>query len=268
MTGTMDGALESSKLYVKMWKEFLQDVDGKVDEKEGVMIRWSGTNLTFFNVLTFIDGNVNQIELKKRLEFGLEYMQQNKEPGMFPLFKELLTDEARLRLQKTYERVGFHLESKEFGMAGEISTLQEPHHPDLRFERIKTEEDMKTYNTLNALAHNVDPSDFIKMIKLSKLWNEIGFGFIGYLRKDDKPVCCASAFPVEKSLFLIGVATDPNYWRHGYGETITRKALFEAGKGYNLTRVVFQSTEIGKSVYERIGMKVTCNVHTLVLPQK
>jgi len=116
--------------------------------------------------------------------------------------------------------------------------------------------------------NNVDPSEFIKVIKLSKLWDEIGFGFIGYLRKDDKPVCCASAFPVEKSLFLIGVATDPNYWRHGYGETITRKALFEAGKAYNLTRVVFQSTEIGKSVYERIGMKVTCNVHTLVLPQK
>lgn len=268
MTGTTEGALESSRLYVKMWEEFMKDVDGIVDEEKGVIIRWSDTSLLFFNVLTFDDDGINQMELEKRLEFGAIYMQKRKEAGMFPLFEELLTEEARLKVQETYRKVGFRFESMEYGMAGDISTFQEPYHPELRFGRVKIEEDMKVFNTLNARANNVDPSHFIKTLKLTKLWKEIGHAFIGYLNSNDKPVCCAAVFPLENVLFLIGVATDPDYWRHGYGEAITRKALYEGGKANNLTRVVFQSTEIGRPVYERIDMKVTCNIHTLMLQKE
>lgn len=265
MTGTMDGALESSGYFGKMWKGLVEDFGGKIDEQEGVLIRWSGFSLFLFNVITFDDAKVDRIQLKKRLEFGADFMRKRKEIGMFPIFEQLLTEDARSNLQESYEKVGLVRVSKEFGMAGYISTLQEPYHPDLRFERVTTQKGLDNFGIINARAHKIDPSGFTDNLSISTFWKEIGHVYIGFSNKDGQPVCCAATFPIEKSLFLLGVATDPNYWRHGYGEAITRKALYEGGKANQLDRVVFQSTEIGRPVYERIGMKVTCHIHTLML---
>ena len=56
-------------------------------------------------------------------------------------------------------------------------------------------------------------------------------------------------------LFVVLVATDPAWQRRGYGEAVTRKALYEGGRATGLTRATLHATVAGEPVYRRIGFK-------------
>ena len=56
-------------------------------------------------------------------------------------------------------------------------------------------------------------------------------------------------------LFLVLVATNPNRQRRGFGEAVTREALYEAIQSTGIERVCLQTTAAGKPVYERISLR-------------
>ena len=71
--------------------------------------------------------------------------------------------------------------------------------------------------------------------------------------KDGVPVTCAGAVETAGRLFVVLVATEPGHERRGYGEAVTRKALFEAGHATGITRATLHATAAGAPVYPRIG---------------
>jgi hypothetical protein len=50
----------------------------------------------------------------------------------------------------------------------------------------------------------------------------------------DTPVCCAGSYPVDGCLFVVLVATGPTQHRRGFGEAVTRKALYEGAEATGL----------------------------------
>ena len=73
--------------------------------------------------------------------------------------------------------------------------------------------------------------------------------------RDGTPVACAATVEAQGRLFVILVATDPDRQRRGYGEAVTRKALFEGARATGLTRATLHATVAGAPVYPRIGFE-------------
>jgi GNAT superfamily N-acetyltransferase len=73
--------------------------------------------------------------------------------------------------------------------------------------------------------------------------------------RDGVPVTCAATVAAQGRLFVILVATDPACERRGYGEAVTRKALYEGARATGLTRATLHATAAGAPVYPRIGFE-------------
>ncbi len=72
--------------------------------------------------------------------------------------------------------------------------------------------------------------------------------------RDGVPVAAATVEAVGR-LFVVLVATDARRQRRGYGEAVTRKALYEGGRATGITRATLHATEAGAPVYPRIGFE-------------
>jgi predicted GNAT family acetyltransferase len=68
-------------------------------------------------------------------------------------------------------------------------------------------------------------------------------------------VTCAATVEADGRLFVVLVATAPEWERRGYGETVTRKALYEGARATGLTRATLHATAAGAPVYPRIGFR-------------
>jgi len=255
MIGTAAGAIESSEQLLGMWKALVEDVGATAVAEAGVAHRWADTAFGFYNTLLFADPGVDHTELALRLDHAVAFMRDSKRSGFLWLFEELLTDTARSELGKAVERAGLLRAMTCYGMAGDVLPLPEPMHPNLRFERVSTQGHLNAYAGLNARAYGMSEADACAAFAGSRLWLEDIYAYVGF--QDDRPVCCAGTYPVDGRLFVVLVATEGDCQRRGFGEAVTRKALYEGSKATGFSRATLQATEAGRPVYERIGLGVT-----------
>ncbi|MCB4858438.1 GNAT family N-acetyltransferase [Sphingobium sp. PNB] len=258
MTVSREGAEESARQLIGMWSALVEDYGSAVRRGEPVTHIWANTNFGFYNALTFSDSEVGVTALKERFEHSASFMRDNEHFGFLWIFEELLSDQTREQLDALAVAAGLTRGTTCHGMAGDVLPFPEPSHPQLRFERVRTQEHLDIYASLNARAYDLDVPTAQEALHGSRLWREIIHAYIGYFK--DLPVCCAGCYPVEGRLFVVLVAADPAYQRLGFGEAVTRKAIYEAGKATGLTRVTLQATDAGRPVYERIGLQTTSRV--------
>ncbi|PZG20226.1 GNAT family N-acetyltransferase, partial [Spongiactinospora gelatinilytica] len=106
---------------------------------------------------------------------------------------------------------------------------------------------------LNARAHGFPEEAGRAGFTGSKLWTSEIRAYLGL--RDGVPVTCAGTVEADGRLFVVAVATDPEWQRRGYAEAITRKALYEGGQATGLTRATLHATAAGAPVYTRIGFQ-------------
>ena len=241
-----------------MWKALIQDYGATVRTEAGVAHLWADTRFGFYNALTFADSDVDVSELRARLHHVGSFMRSSDSAGYLWLFEELLTDEARAQLAATVEQAGLTAAMTVYGMAGDVLPFPEPSHPALRFERVSTQAHLDAYASLNARAYGMSEADTREAFDGSDLWRNDIHAYLGF--EGDTPVCCAGSYPVDGCLFVVLVATEPTRHRSGFGEAVTRKALYEGWKATGLTRATLQATEAGRPVYERIGLRITSQI--------
>jgi GNAT superfamily N-acetyltransferase len=263
MIGTVEGALDSSNQLLVTWKAVVEDLGAKARTENGVAILWAECSFLFFNSLSFNDANVTEEDLENRLLFSRDLMKNGKHSGVFWLFEELLTTEARSKLDMIYEKTGFKYMLNCYGMSGFISSISEPFHQDLRFERVRTQEHLNDFATINARGYGIPEPDVFSVFQNSKLWLERIYAFVGYY--GDKPVCCAGTYPNNGCLFVILVATEPRFQKRGYGESVTRKAIYEGYQATGFNRATLHATQAGRPVYERIGLRANSVIQILGL---
>ncbi|WP_197539774.1 GNAT family N-acetyltransferase [Janthinobacterium agaricidamnosum] len=222
-------------------------------------IRWADSQFGFWSCIALIEQDVSRQLLETRLQQAVELMRSKKQPGLIWLFEDLLDPAARDALPETIEQAGLTLALAGFGMAGDILPIPEPHHPELRFVRVTTEEQLLAYADINARAYGMPLEAARDGLQGSALWKQ---GIHAYLAlENDVPVSCAASVAVDGRLFVALVATNPDAQRKGYGEAVTRKALHEGAKATGLTRAILHATMAGAPVYERIGLHKTSSVH-------
>ncbi|WP_180928588.1 GNAT family N-acetyltransferase [Streptomyces sp. AJS327] len=230
-----------------------RDPDADVRDLPGVAVRWVDCRFPFWNCVALTEVGVDAGVLARRLGEAAEVMRGKENPGFLWVFEDLLDEGARAGLTAAAGRAGLERAFPGTGMAVEPLRLAEPSHPDLRFTRVTTDALLTAYADINSRAYDLELADGRDGLGGSALWKSGVFAFLGF--RGETPVTCAAAVEAEGRLFVLMVATLPEWERRGYGEAVTRRALYEGVRVTGLTRATLHATAAGAPVYPRIGFR-------------
>lgn len=248
-------AVESVGQLSTVWRAMVLDRDKDADVRDlpGVAVRWADCRFAFWNAITLTDVGADAGLLEQRLGQAADIMRSKRRPGFLWLFEDLLAQDARAALDEAVRRAGLAHAFPGTGMAGDLLPIPEPRHPELTFERVTTDGQLRAYADINSRAYGFSPEDGRDGLEGSALWKEEVYAFLAV--RDGVPVACAATVEAEGRLFVVLVATDPDHQRRGYGEAVTRKALYEGARATGLTRATLHATVAGAPVYPRIGFE-------------
>lgn len=248
-------SIESMEQLAAVWRAMVLDRDAGADVRDlpGIAVRWADCRFAFWNCVTLTDVGSDAELLGQRLSQAADIMRSKRQPGFLWLFEGLLADGAGSALEAAAERAGLQYAFPGTGMAGDLLPLPEPAHPDLTFVRVTSDEHLRAYADLNSRAYGFPLEDGRDGLAGSALWKSEVYAYLGM--RGDTPVTCAATVEAEGRLFVVLVATDPEWQRRGYGEAVTRKALYEGARATGLTRATLHATVAGAPVYPRIGFR-------------
>nr|WP_221383264.1 GNAT family N-acetyltransferase [Actinoplanes polyasparticus] len=255
-------AVESKNQLMAVWSRLVSAQNGDVSADGGVYRMWAESAFGFWNTVTLSDADISADALEDHLYRAAGFMRGRRKAGYLWIFEDLLTPSARDSLRPLAGAAGLELAFSGHGMAGEID-IPDTGHPDLEFRRVESEEDLLAYGEINGRAYGMSLDAGRQAVAGSRLWLD-SHAYIGY--RDGQPVTCATTVAGPDSLFLALVATRPDQGRRGYGEAVTRKAIYEGMKQTGHHRVVLHATEAGRPVYERIGCTINSPIHFFYLP--
>ncbi|HUQ59969.1 GNAT family N-acetyltransferase [Lentzea sp.] len=245
-------ALESVEQLVVGWRAMVLDRDANADVRDlpGVAVRWADCRFPFWNCVTLTEPGIGTDLLARRFAEAADVMRTKENAGFLWVFEDLV-EGADLDLLAGH--AGFEYAFPGTGMAGDLLPIPEPSHPELTFERVTTDEQLSVYADINSRAYGFDIGDGRDGIAGSALWKSDVHAYLGL--RDGVPVTCAAAVETAGRLFVVLVATDPEWERRGYGEAVTRKALYEGWRATGITRATLHATAAGAPVYPRIGFR-------------
>ncbi|MGN9840083.1 GNAT family N-acetyltransferase [Nonomuraea sp. H19] len=254
MTDRSD-SIESMEQLAVVWRAMVLDRDSNADVRDlpGIAVRWADCRFAFWNCITLTDVGADAMLVEQRLSQAADIMRSKKHPGFLWIFEDLLDGEARAALGAAAEQAGLEHAFPGTGMAADLLPIPEPVHPDLTFVRVTTDEQLRAYADLNSRAYGFPLEDGRDGLAASTLWKNRVYAYLGM--RDDVPVTCAGTVEATGRLFVVLVATDPQWQRRGYGEAVTRKAVYEGARATGLTRATLHATVAGAFVYPRIGFK-------------
>jgi hypothetical protein len=251
-------AVESREHLITIWTSLVLDRGGQVSTDHDVSRMWADSTFGFWNTVTLTGVDTSADALSDQLSRAVSFMRGRSQAGYLWLFEDLLSPQAGQELFSRAAEAGLELAFSGRGMAGDLS-IPEPRHPELEFRRVETDDELATYGEINALAYGMPPEIGRDALAGSKLWRHDAYAYIGY--RDGRPVACAATIGGDNSIFLALVATVPDQMRRGYGEAVTRKAIYEGIRQTGHRRVVLHATPAGQPVYERIGCRANTPVH-------
>ena len=237
-----------------MWQVIVADRgDADLRDLPGLTIRWADSRFPFWNTLIFSEWNAGRKYAGDILAQASAYMRGKRQPGLIWICEEFLVPPVRASLPEIAAERGLAFSLTCHGMEGEFLPIPAPSHPGLSFVRATTEELMLAYGEINAAGYGWEPEIGHAGLKHSRLWKEGMQAWLGL--EDGLPVTAAATIANQGSLFVALVATTPAAQRKGYGEAVTRKALYEGARQTGLTRAVLHATDAGMPVYRRIGFR-------------
>ncbi|SEE37900.1 Acetyltransferase (GNAT) family protein [Streptomyces sp. 2131.1] len=248
-------SVESMEQLAVVWRAMVLDRDAGADVRDlpGIAVRWADCGFAFWNCVTLTDVGADARLAERRLAEAAAIMRAKRRPGFLWVFEDLLDEEARASLDEAAERAGLEYAFPGTGMAGDLFPLPEPAHPELEFVRVSEEEQLLAYADLNSRAYGFPPEAGRDGLAGSALWRSGVHAYLGL--RQGEPVTCAATVEAAGRLFVVLVATDPRWERRGYGEAVTRKALYEGARATGLTRATLHATAAGAPVYPRIGFE-------------
>ncbi|WP_180903834.1 GNAT family N-acetyltransferase [Nonomuraea indica] len=254
-------SVESMEQLALVWRAFVLDRDSEADVRDlpGIAVRWADSPFAFWNCVTLTEVGVDTRLMERRLREATDVMRAKKHPGFLWIFEDLLDSDARASLEAAAEQAGLAYAFAGTGMAGDLLPVPEPAHPDLTFVRVTTDEHVRAYADLNSRAYGFPLQNGRDGLEGSTLWTNQAYAYLGV--RDGVPVTCAATVEAEGRLFVALVATDPTWQRRGYGEAVTRKALYEGARATGLTRATLHATVAGAQVYPRIGFTPNSPMH-------
>ena len=251
-------AVEAKDQLIGVWTRMVEDRGGRVSVDDGVCRLWVDSAFPFWNTLTLTGEDIAEDELADQLARTATFMHTQSRSGLLWLFEDLLQPKAKAELPRLMSEAGLEISFTGYGMAGDVD-VSDPTSPTLEFRRVETEDELLTYGEINARAYGMAADAGPAALSGSKAWLRDTYAYIAY--DQGRPVACAATVENGDALFLALVATMPADMRRGYGEAVTRKALYEGIRRTGRGHVVLHATPAGRPVYERIGYHTNSPIH-------
>ncbi|WP_239003898.1 GNAT family N-acetyltransferase [Nocardia panacis] len=260
MTDLAD-SIESMEQLASGWRDLVLDRDAGADVRDlpGIAVRWADSRFLFWNCVALTEIEAGPQLLRQRLSQAVDIMRSKQRPGFLWVFEDLLDEQARAGLPQAAAGAGLVHAFPATGMAGDLLPIPEPQHPELTFTRVRTDEQLLAYADLNSSAYGFPVAHGRAGLVGSALWKSGVYAYLGV--REGIPVACAATIEAAGRLFVVLVATHPDWERRGYGEAVTRKALHEGGRATGLTRATLHATLAGGPVYRRIGFVPNSPIH-------
>jgi len=250
--------LEDKKLFKSFdnnqalfWTTFGNHPAGRLNFSQNCA--WSIAGIPFF-----VYNSVSRCSLPEK-EFGImldDFMEQVSElrlPAMWLIGPESKPDNIKEIL---IER-GWSPPSSSPGMAADISEVKyESKIPDFNIQKIKIPQQQKLWSKVMNLGFEVDPEATELAVKIEPKIScqqyKIQQRYLGYL--NGKPVATGLLQPESGVAGIYCIATLPEFRRQGIGRAMTLQVMAEGKKlGYKIA--VLSASEMGRSVYEKLGFR-------------
>jgi len=121
---------------------------------------------------------------------------------------------------------------------------------DLEISRISTDEAAHAAAMINAHAYHMEEEQFTCCGGMH-FYPGDSMAYVGYV--DGRPVCTAGVRPVNGTIYVYLVATEPGEQGKGYAATVMRHAMDEGRKAIDLPLLTLHATTGGQKTYEKMG---------------
>ena len=248
-----DPIVVSNNQFINFGKLLVSGRHGSdVFEKDGIATYWAESPSIFYNLLFLSEPISGRAMLDARLRAAADYMRSKKEQGLFLVSDDYLDADAQTQLGVALKQAGLVPAMDTTGMNGNLRAFKEAvKHPDLRFERVASEDGFRECADINSEAYGLPPAPMRDGIDGATLWKKGVFCYLAY--HGDRAVATASVVEFEGALYVAYVATRPHAQRHGFAEATMRHALSAASEATGLQSTWLHSSEAGYPVYTRMG---------------
>jgi GNAT superfamily N-acetyltransferase len=222
-------------------------------------IRWAIGNspIDYFNCVVHAD--LSEEAADQEIKASLELMRTHDVPGSWHVGPSMRPPDLGARLVSH----GFQYGGDDRGMVVDLSTLPEevPVPPDFVVERVRDEARLAEWAATFGSGFGIGPAE---AAWFGEMLRRLGYGDEGawrhYLgRLSGEPVATSSLFFAAGVAGVYCVSTVERARRRGLGAAVTLAALHEA-KELDYRVGVLGSSEMGYSVYRRLGFRESCRI--------
>lgn len=247
MTSRSNLVGEAVTSLAEAWEHMVSRLPGgRVEQLEGVAVRWADVALPFLNVCIVDSPCADAQELRRRLDAMLAHVAGEEHPWLGCVCEEWLPADWR----DVVAEAGLHVSMPMTGMVAERILPPRRRAPDLELRRVEDARSRAAVGTLNNLAYGL-PDGMCDCIADPTFWPEDVHGYVGAVAGED--VTTTSVFPASGALYVALVATHPEHGRQGYAEHVMRAALDRGGAALGLSRSILHASEAGRPVYAAMG---------------
>jgi ribosomal protein S18 acetylase RimI-like enzyme len=249
---------EPMSLFMEAWKKMVVTLPSpNLDEHGAVTNRLSDTPNLFFNLWFQNRPTPDEASFREMLRTGKAQAEgwHQFAGGIIssawspPNWHELVAEEG---LAVLLNMVGMEAEA-----------IVPPSRPpaEIEIRRITTEEAAHATAMINARAYHMEEAQF-ECCGGMHFFPEDAMSYLGYV--DGRPVCTAGVRPINGTIYVYLVATEPDAQGNGYAAAVMRHAMAEGMKAMDYPLLTLHATEDGKKTYEKMGFKAGATTPLIV----
>lgn len=227
---------------------------GEVRGLGGVIGVYSGLDYGVFNI-AMLEGPLppEPDGMEERLAHCRAFFEPRTKRWSFWLCEDLLPPGELRAVQQALLSANLRLISNAPGMMTEELRPSARLLPQLECRQVADRRTREDFGSLTATNFDIPLHIARAVYYPENAWRGSYRGFVGY--DGGKPVSIAAVVAAAESLGIYSLATLPDYRRRGYGEALLRAAVAAEQRRTGIRRLVLQSTEIGHTLYLRMGFR-------------
>jgi len=227
---------------------------GEIESLPGAVAIYSGLEYGVFNI-AMLDGPVtpSNLSFETRLAELSRYFKTRTSHWSLWLCEDLIEPGQRRRARQIISDIGMRAISHPPGMTtGEFLPASRK-LPNIEVHPVQGKYLEQAFGEITALAFDI-PHDIAQAVYgQDRAWHGEYQGFVGLVNQ--RPAAIVATVVTADAIGVYSLATDPSYRRRGYAEALMRAAVEPLRRRTGIERVVLQSTEVGYSLYRRMGFR-------------
>jgi ribosomal protein S18 acetylase RimI-like enzyme len=220
---------------------------GALVELDGICLSFADVLWPALNAAFFTRPAEDEEDAARRIGLAESFFQRQGRGWRLTVREEWLTPPVRAALA----RRGMVQTDATWLMGAERLSGGRPPRPELVCRRATDKDAVHALMDVNTAAFKVPPEWGAELAALDGFFRESDFAHVGWV--DGRPAAAAATLVYDGTLYVVWVATHPDFRHRGYAEALMRHSYAEARAATGIERVALQSSEAGFALYKHMG---------------